>query len=220
MAPSFRRQVSRHVVVLDMGTANIFSLSSALRFLGVRFEVTADPDRVPAASHLILPGVGAFDPASRQLHAQGLLEPLRHFALMQRRPLLGVCLGMQLLFEGSEEGVYPGTALLPGRLERLTSQHGGPYRVPHVGFAPLTGFEPTGIFAGLQPGSMFYFTHSFARRDSVPDTNAAMCMHTDRFVAAVQRGNICGVQFHPEKSQANGLRLLANFLRLPSEFVS
>ncbi len=208
--------MSRHVVVLDMGTANIFSLSSALRFLGAPFEVTADPLRVAAASHLILPGVGAFDPASRQLHEQGLLQPLRDFALTQRRPLLGVCLGMQLLFEGSAEGERNGTGLLPGRLVRLESETGGSYRVPHVGFAPVTGFAPTGLFDGLAPDSMFYFTHSFARRDAVPDTNSAMCAHTFPFVAAVQRDNICGVQFHPEKSQANGLRLLANFLRLPS----
>ena len=202
--------------MLDMGTANIFSLSSALRFLGVRFEVTSDASRIPGASHLILPGVGAFDPASRQLDGQGLLQPLRHFALSQRRPLLGVCLGMQLLFEGSAEGECAGTGLLPGRLVRLDAQAGGSYRVPHVGFASVSGFTPTGLFDGLAEGSMFYFTHSFGRRDPVPETNAAMCGHTFPFVAAVQRDNICGVQFHPEKSQANGLRLLANFLRLPS----
>lgn len=200
--------------MLDMGTANIFSLSSALRFLGVPFVVTSDARQIDGASHLILPGVGAYDPASRQLHDQGLLEPLRHFALTQRRPLLGVCLGMQLLFEGSAEGECAGTGLLPGRLERLLASTGGPYRVPHVGFAPVTGFEPVGLFDGLAPNAMFYFTHSFARCEVVPGTNAAMCKHTADFVAAVQRDNICGVQFHPEKSQANGLRLLANFLRL------
>jgi glutamine amidotransferase len=204
--------VSRHVVVLDMGTANIFSLASALRFLGASFEVTADPERLAAATHVILPGVGAFDPASRQLRAQGLLDPLRRFALVERRPVLGVCLGMQLLFEGSAEGDCEGTALLPGRLVRLEAN--GAYRVPHVGFAEVTGFTPTGLFDGLGPAAMFYFTHSFAMRERVPQTNAALCAHSEPFVAAVQRENICGVQFHPEKSQANGLRLLLNFLRL------
>ena len=212
--------MSRQVVVLDMGTANIFSLSSALRFLGAPFVVTADPDRLADASHLILPGVGAYDPASRQLHDQGLLTPLTRFALEQRRPLLGVCLGMQLLFEGSAEGECAGTGLLPGRLVRLSADAGSRHRVPHVGFAPVSGFEPTGLFDGLAPDSMFYFTHSFARADAVPGTNAAICAHATPFIAAVQRDNICGVQFHPEKSQANGLRLLANFLRLSAGTVA
>ncbi len=205
-----------HVVVLDMGTANIFSLSSALRFLGAPFVVTADPAEVPPASHLILPGVGAFDPAAAQLRDQGLLAPLRTHALVTRKPLLGVCLGMQLLFEGSEEGEREGTGLLPGRLARLRADGHGSHRVPHVGFAPVTGFTPTGLFDGLEDGAMFYFTHSYARMEAVDDTNMARCAHAEPFVAAVQRGNICGAQFHPEKSQANGLRLLANFLRLPA----
>jgi imidazole glycerol-phosphate synthase subunit HisH len=202
------------VVVLDMGTANIFSLSSALGFLGVDFVVSSDPRVVRSATHVILPGVGAFDPASRQLHRQGLLEPIRHHALVSRRPLLGVCLGMQLLFEGSDEGVCPGTGLLPGWLGKLTSSQEGPFRVPHVGFAPIAGFAPNGLFDGLPQESMFYFTHSFARVGAIASSNVALCEHARPFVAAVQHGNICGAQFHPEKSQANGLRFLANFLRL------
>lgn len=203
-----------HVVVLDMGTANIFSLSSALRFLGVPFVVSAAPEAVASATHVILPGVGAFDPASRQLQAQGLLEPLRQHALVRGRPLLGVCLGMQLLFEGSDEGECVGTGLLPGRLGKLTPSPAGPYRVPHVGFAAIAGFQPTGLFDGLPQESMFYFTHSYARTGPLEAANVARCVHEVPFVAAVQHGNICGAQFHPEKSQANGLRLLANFLRL------
>lgn len=202
------------VVVLEMGTANLFSLASALRFLGVPFEVTAEPAAVSGATHLVLPGVGAFDPAMRQLEALGLVPAIRAHALERRRPMIGVCLGMQLLFEGSEEGALPGLGLLPGRLARL--QPGAGHRVPHVGFSPVHGFAPTGLFDGFADGPSFYFTHSYALGTDVPGANAARCSHATPFTAAVQAGNVCGVQFHPEKSQGNGLRLLANFVRLPA----
>jgi glutamine amidotransferase len=206
--------VTVRVVVLEMGTANLFSLASALRFLGVPFEVTAEPAAVSGATHLVLPGVGAFDPAMRQLEAQGLVPVIRAHALERRRPMIGVCLGMQLLFEGSDEGMSPGLGLLPGRLARL--QPRDRHRVPHVGFSPVHGFAPTGLFDGFADGASFYFTHSHALGTEVPGANAALCTHAAPFTAAVQAGNICGVQFHPEKSQGNGLRLLSNFVRLPA----
>lgn len=196
-----------------MGTANLFSLASALQFLGVPFDVSTDPAAVLAATHVILPGVGAFDAAARQLADQGLVPALREHALRRRRPLLGVCVGMQLLFSGSEEGVLPGTGLITGRLHRLAP--GAGYRVPHVGFSPVHGFAPHALFEGFREGACFYFTHSYATTVEIPGANVARCTHAQPFVAALQAGNICGVQFHPEKSQANGLQLLANFLRLP-----
>ena len=200
------------LVVLEMGTANLFSLASALRYLGVPFTVTAEPAAVADATHLILPGVGAFDAAAQQLEAQGLVAAIREHAVGHRRPLLGVCLGMQLLFEGSEEGARPGLGLLPGRIALLQSD--SRHRVPHVGFSPVSGFRQEGLFAGFSEVASFYFTHSYALPGDVPGANVARCAHAAPFVAAVQAGNVCGAQFHPEKSQANGLRLLANFVRL------
>jgi imidazole glycerol-phosphate synthase subunit HisH len=206
----------RDLVVVDMGTANMFSLTSALQFLGAAFDVSASPERVRRASHLILPGVGAFQPAAAQLRRDGMLDALRFACLTRECPILGVCLGMQLLFERSDEGDGDGVGLFDGGLRALSPSQSGAHRVPHVGFAPVSGFVPTGVFDGFDDDPMFYFTHSFARRESIADANAAWCAHTEPFVAAVQKRNVCGVQFHPEKSQVNGLRLLANFLRQPA----
>ena len=130
------------------------------------------------------------------------------------RPLLGVCLGMQLLFDHSDEGVLPGIGLVAGVFKRLTPDPMRQRRVPHVGFSPIFGHRPVGLFENIGPVASFYFTHSYALSALDGADVVALCDHAQPFVAAFQRGNICGAQFHPEKSQSNGLRLLSNFLRL------
>jgi glutamine amidotransferase len=203
-----------NVLVLDLGLGNIRSLTSALTFLGARHEVSADPAACAGASHLILPGVGAFDAAMTKIKEIGLAAPLLHEVRDNRKPLLGVCLGMQLLCEGSDEGVLPGLGLMPGHFRKLEADAGLRRKVPHVGFSAIRGYQHTGLFQGLEEPAHFYFTHSFALSPDGLDCNVGLCDHAKPFVAAFQRENICGAQFHPEKSQAAGLRLLSNFLEL------
>jgi glutamine amidotransferase len=203
-----------NVLVIDLGMGNIRSLTSALTYLGVTYVVTDDPAALESATHAILPGVGAFDAAMQKIAESSLLEPLHECAVERAMPLLGVCLGMQLLCESSEEGHMSGLALLPGRFLRLEPNVGLSQKVPHVGFSSIYGYHETGLFKELGPKSHLYFTHSYALPVLDGDCNVAICDHGQPFVAAFQKGNICGVQFHPEKSQSAGLRLISNFIDL------
>ena len=201
------------VCVIDLGVSNIRSLTSALSFLGVPHKVSSDAAELASATHVILPGVGAYDAAMRSMNRLGLACALRDYALERRLPILGVCLGMQLLFEGSDEGRLSGLSITQGHLRLLNVSPGS--KVPHVGFSSVYGFEPKGLFAGFRDESPhFYFTHSYAMPQVGPQFNIAWCEHSQPFVAAFQVGNICGAQFHPEKSQSAGLRLLSNFVEL------
>jgi imidazole glycerol-phosphate synthase subunit HisH len=203
--------VKPNVVLVDLGIGNIRSLTAALSWLGAVHEVTTDPTVLDAASHVLLPGVGAFDAAMDRIDELGLRGPLRA-AANGGKPLLGVCLGMQLLFEESEEGAARGLGLAPGRVVRLEAARERGIKVPHVGFSPVYGHRSEGLFDGLGPIADFYFTHSYAAREISDDANAGFCDHACPFLAAFERGNLCGVQFHPEKSQSTGLALLSNFL--------
>jgi glutamine amidotransferase len=202
-----------NVAVVDLGVGNMRSLSSALGFLGVPHRITQAASDLESATHVVLPGVGAFDAAMRAMNEHGLAEPIRAAALERKVPTLGVCLGMQLLFEGSAEGRERGLGLLSGRAEKLSPDVANQHKVPHVGFAAVGGYEETGFFAGLGRQAHFYFTHSYAV-PALSDANIAHCEHVTPFVAAFQRGKVCGAQFHPEKSQSTGLHLLGNFFEL------
>jgi glutamine amidotransferase len=204
------------VLVVDLGMSNIGSLTSALRYLGVTAVVSSDQLAFASASHVILPGVGAYDAAMKRIGALSLSIPLRVHAVEHQRPLLGVCLGMQLLFDGSEEGQLPGLGLVRGRFQKLTSTYQSMHKVPHVGFSPVYGYREVGLLKKLGPKAHFYFTHSYSLPVLDGDCNVALCDHTQAFVAAFQTRGICGTQFHPEKSQSAGLRLLSNFLELAS----
>jgi glutamine amidotransferase len=199
-----------NVVVIDLGVSNIPSVTAALSYLGAPHIVSRDPDALKSATHIVLPGVGAFDAAMRAVDQLGFAGPLRQQALELKRPMLGVCLGMQLLFESSQEGVLPGLAMLPGHIQRLLPS-GLSHKVPHVGFSRVYGYADKGFFNELGHEAHFYFTHSFALPD-LTGGNIAFCDHTQPFVAAFQIGNVFGAQFHPEKSQSAGLRLISNFL--------
>ena len=205
-----------NVVVIDLGVSNIPSLTSALTYVGAPHVVTRDPNLLESATHVVLPGVGAFDAAMRMIGSLSLTNHLRRYAIEQKRPLLGVCLGMQLLCEGSEEGSLPGLALVPGRVTRLSGSAAPRHKVPHVGFSAVYGYTDDGLFKGLGQQTYFYFTHSFALPSLKEAANIGLCDHASRFVGAFQKGNICGAQFHPEKSQSAGLRLISNFLEFAS----
>ena len=192
------------VVIVDAGGANLGSVRVALERLGARPLVTADAAAIAAADRVILPGVGAAGTAMARLHAAGLVPVLRAL----RQPLLGICLGMQLLFEHSEEGDVAGLGLLRGRVRALRGSAG--VRVPHIGWNRLRHRRDDPLLDGVDDGAQAYFVHGFA---APVDTDCvAACAHGDAFAAIVRRGNVAGMQFHPERSSAVGARLLGNFL--------
>ncbi len=196
------------VTLVDYGVGNTASVIRAFRRLGAEVDFTADLDRVAAARRLVLPGVAAFAPAMNRLLETGLESAVRA-AVKRGGRLLGLCLGFQLLFEESEEhGVHRGLGLVSGRIRPFP----GSVRSPHVGWNRLLTRRPDGFVAGLQDRSFVYFVHSFRPEGAEAADVAAACDHGGEFPAIVQRGNVWGCQFHPEKSSENGRLLLSNFL--------
>jgi len=194
------------LVLVDAGGANIGSVRCALQRLGVDPVLSADVDTIQAADRVILPGVSTAATVMGRLHALGLIDVLRGL----RQPLLGVCVGMQLLFEHSEEDDTPCFGLLPGRVRRIPAGEG--IRVPHMGWNQLQLRRADPLLDGFADGEHAYFVHSYAA-DLTPDCIAGTT-HGHAFAAAVRRGNVMGAQFHPERSSAAGARLLARFLAL------
>jgi glutamine amidotransferase len=195
-------------VLIDSGGANIGSVRYALERLGVDAPLSADPARIAAATHVILPGVGAAAPAMQRLHELDLIATIRAL----RQPLLGICLGMQLLYESSEEGDVECLGLLPGRVRKLAESPG--VRVPHMGWNTLDIQRRSALLEGICDGAYAYFVHGYAA--PVDAATLATCTHGSAFSAVVQRGHVQGAQFHPERSAAVGQRLLANFLGVPA----
>jgi glutamine amidotransferase len=196
------------IAVIDYGMGNLRSASKALEHVGAGVTLTADLDRIGAADAIVLPGVGAFPEAMRRIRELGLEGPLVA-AVEDGKPLLGICLGMQLLFESSaENGGADGLGLLPGTVEPLRA---GGLKVPHIGWEPVRVERESPIAAGIESEEPFYFVHSFVARPR-PEHLIATAEHGERFAAVVGDGRIFGTQFHPEKSSAAGLRMLANFL--------
>ena len=200
------------IAVIDYGASNLRSVMHALKHLGADARIARHPDELVSADGIILPGVGAFGAGMDQLRAGGFEEPLRR-SVAGGTPLLGICLGMQFLFEVSEErGEHAGLGLLPGRVVRFPEDGG--LKVPHMGWNQLHPRRESPLLAGIPAGGYVYFVHSFYVR---PADEADVLAETDYgrwFASVVGRGGVYGVQFHPEKSQAVGLRLLDNFVRL------
>ena len=192
------------LAMVDRGGANIASVRFALERLGVLSELTTDPAVIRAADRVILPGVGSAAEGMKRLQARGLVDCVRQLT----QPVLGVCLGLQLLFEASEEGPTPTLGLIPGRVALLPSSPG--IQVPHMGWNTVEMDRRTGLLDGIGPEARFYFVHSFAA--PVNEFTLARCAHGTAFAAIVQRGNFSGVQFHPERSGPAGARLLRNFV--------
>lgn len=185
-------------------------MTSALAFLGAEARVSDDPRQVERAEGLILPGVGSFDAAARQLDGLRLRRSVLA-AFESGVPVLGVCLGMQLLFEGSEEGSRAGLGLLEGTCTRLGATPEA--KVPHVGFDEVSYPPESWLDSTLGPSEFYYFTHSYAVRSVTNGVSSGSCEYDGGFVAAVERWPVVGAQFHPEKSQTAGLRFLLAFLK-------
>jgi len=192
------------VVLVDSGGANIGSVRYALQRLGVDAQLSGDGDVIRRADRVILPGVGAAAAAMRRLRELDLVPTL----VSLDRPLLGICLGMQLLFESSEEGDVPCLGLLPGRVRRMAAAPG--IRIPHMGWNRLRTSRTSRLLDGVADDAQAYFVHGYAA--DIGEATVAACEHGATFSAVVQRGDIAGAQFHPERSGRVGQRLLANFL--------
>ncbi len=194
------------VAIIDSGGANIASLELAMERLGVPAELTTDPEKLRAASHVILPGVGAAADCMGRLQKAGLVETIRGL----EQPLLGICVGMQLLFDSSEEGDVQCLGLLPGRVRRLPDRDNLP--VPHMGWNQLEFKDKTPLLNDIRPGDYVYFVHSYAA--PVSELTLATTQYGDPFSAVVRRGNVYGAQFHPERSARIGAQMLRNFVQL------
>jgi glutamine amidotransferase len=209
------RQLHLMLLIVDYGMGNVSAIRNMLLRIGVAdVVISSDPTRCATASKIILPGVGAFDAAVRNLDERGLRGPLVE-AARQRVPILGICLGMQLLAEGSEEGVLPGLGLIPGLVKRFDpAAFSSRQRIPHMGWNDVKVARAHKLFEGKGEELRFYFVHSYhfvcnSRADVIGETDYGY-----PFDSAVARANVAGVQFHPEKSHQFGKRLLANFAKM------
>lgn len=204
--------------IVDYGMGNLFSVSKALERLGAAYFISNQKEELLAADALILPGVGAFRDAMLRLNEEGLAEMIRKYA-RSGKPLLGICLGMQLLFEDSDEnGLTKGLGLLPGSVHRFPgkTKTGETYKVPHMGWNLLQFVKPSPLFAGLDE-DFAYFVHSYFVNAEHSDVLLAKTTYHEEVSAIVGRDNIYGMQFHPEKSSKLGMALLKNFLQLVAE---
>jgi glutamine amidotransferase len=198
------------IVIVDYGVGNLRSVQKALERVGAAAVVSGDPAALDAARAVVLPGVGAFGDGMANLQARQLVAPLRR-QVAAGKPLLGICLGMQLLFDESEEmGRHRGLGLLPGRVLHFPESE---LKVPHVGWNRLR-VRGDGLLAGVDDGAYAYFVHSYYVRPEQPGDVLATTEYGLEFAAVVGRGAIWGAQFHPEKSQEVGLQILANFVSL------
>lgn len=205
----------RLIAIASFGLGNVRALANIYQRHEIPSIVATSPEQLLTATHVILPGVGAFDWAMERLNASGLRSVLDKIALEFRRPVLGICVGMQMMAEGSDEGQRPGLGWIAGHVEQLPLTHNGrPVALPHMGWNDIA-HDVDPIFADLESDALFYFLHSYrvVPRDKV--VTIATADYAGPFTCAMRSANLVGVQFHPEKSHHWGERILLNFARQP-----
>ena len=208
--------MGKNVAIIDYGMGNLRSVEKALHAVGAEAVITSDAEVIRSADKVILPGVGAFGDCMKNLEQYGLI-PVIHETVESGKPFLGICLGLQLLFESSEESPgVKGLSLLPGALYKIPANG---VKVPHMGWNSLEIKKPDGIFEGLPQDTFVYFVHSYYLKAENESDVSARTFYSVSIDAAVSRGNLFGVQFHPEKSGEAGLQMLRNFARLCGEEV-
>lgn len=199
------------LTIVDYGVGNLASVKNMLKKIAVESVLAAEPSVIEKASKIILPGIGAFDHCMNMFNASGMREAVTKKALDEKVPVLGICVGMQMLMEGSEEGVEAGLGWIKGKTIRFRKELLGNLKIPHMGWTDVELSKPSPLTSGFPPEPRFYFVHSYHVQ---PDDNSDQLLTANYgydFTAAVNRGNLYGVQFHPEKSHRFGMKLLENF---------
>jgi len=203
----------KQVVVIDYGMGNLWSVASAIRFLGAEALITSNTKEISSAKFLILPGVGSFRRAMQVIKQNSIDQAILQSLSQSETKLLGICLGMQLLGStSSEDGDTQGLGLVPNTVRKFTNTADTRLKIPHVGFSEVKQGANTKLFSGIPSESCFYFVHSYFMELTPAIAGVATCHHGTEFVAAFEQGQVSGTQFHPEKSQSMGLNLLKNFL--------
>ncbi|MGB5594365.1 MAG: imidazole glycerol phosphate synthase subunit HisH [Crocosphaera sp.] len=201
------------LAVIDYDMGNLHSACKGIEKAGITPKITDSPEDIVNAQAIVLPGVGAFDPAVQHLRSRHLVEPIKE-AIASGKPFLGICLGLQILFDGSEEGNEAGLGIIPGMVRRFQSEPN--LTIPHMGWNQLQFTQPDlSLWQGLSPDSYVYFVHSYYVDPLDPQIRAALVTHGSQTVtAAIAYKNVMAVQFHPEKSSDNGLKILSNFVKM------
>jgi glutamine amidotransferase len=206
---------SPNVTIIDYGMGNLWSVQSAFEYLNCSVTVTSDPKTIIKSDRLVLPGVGSFRAAMETLRTTGIAESIVDSVKIRGVNILGICLGMQLLGAGSpEDGETNGLGIVDGRTDSFDSRIANVIKVPHVGFDTVRFGEGTKLFEGMSKESDFYFVHEYRMKTVRNLESVSLCTYGEDFVAAFESNNIFATQFHPEKSQANGLRVLKNFVEI------
>jgi glutamine amidotransferase len=202
------------VTIIDYGMGNLGSIQNMFKRIGVESEITGEHEKIEAAEKILLPGVGAFDAAMERINASGLLQLLNRKALQEKVPTLGICLGMQLLTNSSEEGKLPGLGWVPAKTVKFAFEPGSKLKVPHMGWNLVQTRHPSPLIADLPEETRFYFVHSYYVQVENDEYVLTTTTHGVEFHSIIQKDNIFGAQFHPEKSHRFGMKLLENFARL------
>jgi len=197
------------IAIINYGAGNLYSISKALEGLGARVKITSNPDIVKSAGAVVLPGVGAFDSAIKNLNRLGLVATIRK-VIEEGKPFLGICLGMQLLFTESEEGKCKGLNIIKGRVRRFKNVE----KIPHMGWNQVEPEKEMSIWKGLPGPAWMYFVHSYYPEPEELGIVAATTEYGVKFASVIWRDNVFATQFHPEKSHRDGLQILKNFIRL------
>jgi glutamine amidotransferase len=200
------------IVIVDYQMGNIHSVARKLTILGVNYEISNDPETIRQADKLILPGVGHFGKAMQQLQESNLIEVLNDVVINQKKPILGICLGMQLMANFSEEGNVDGLGWIGGRINRFQVQDKLRYKIPHTGWNGIKICKESPMNKGLINHEEFYFVHAYYFQADKEEDILHKTTYEQEFVSAVQKNNIVGVQYHPEKSHDVGLKLIKNFI--------
>jgi glutamine amidotransferase len=206
------------IAIIDYGSGNIGAIANVYKRLNVPCFIASDPGAIASADRLILPGVGAFDATMDHLKRSGMLEALNVEVIQKGKKVLGVCVGMQILADSSEEGILPGLSWVPGRVRKIDErQLSVPPKLPHMGWNSITVTKAgSPLFDGVDRAAGFYFLHSYYFDATSPADVVATVQYGNDIPCAVSRGNVFGVQFHPEKSHANGVSVFRNFAGLQS----
>lgn len=200
------------ITIIDYKTGNLGSIQNILKRIGEESLITSDKDEIARATKLILPGVGAFDTGMRNLTELGLTDILNNKVLVEKTPVLGICLGMQLLSKESDEGSLPGLGWTNAETVRFNFINSLEYKIPHMGWNFIQQHKESKLFTGMFPEPRFYFVHSYYFKANDPADIITSTNYEIKFTSSVEKGNILGVQFHPEKSHKFGMKLLKNFV--------